>query len=178
MPNPFETALEASAKMSINAAAKMTGMEPEDVAAMLADSLPKAMEAAKASPEAAAGAIKQSVQAMPVPVQAAYEKMGATASAQGASAQEMASMFGAQTKALEEAAASMAGTTTEKAGAVLGAAVPAVKDAMAKSAAAAGQAAGTVDPAKAQELLGQAAQATASVFGRLAGRGSGQDQDA
>lgn len=171
MTNPFEAALEASATMSINMAARMTGMEPDQVAAMLADALPKAMEAAKASPEAAAAVFKESFEAMPEPLQAVYERMGAAAAAQGATPQDFARMFGAQAKALEEAAASMAGTTTDKAGAAFGAAVPAMKDAMRQGAVAAGQAADAVDPAKAQEMLGQAAQATASVFGRLAGRG-------
>jgi hypothetical protein len=170
MSNPFEAALEASAKMSISMAAKVTGMEPEEVAGILADGLPKAMDAAKSSPAAAAELFRQSVEALPEPVHAAYERLGTAAAVPGATAEDFVKMFGASAKALEETAATMAGTTADKAGAVFGAAVPAVKDAMRQGASAAGQAVEAVDPLKAQELLGQAADATAAVFGRLAGR--------
>jgi phage-related protein len=156
--------------MTINMTAKMTGMKPEEVAAIIADGVPKAMEAAKLDPDKATAAFKASFEALPEPLQKMYEKMGAAAAAQGASVDDFRTMFGAQATALAETASSMAGATTEQAGAVFGAAVPAMKDAMRTGAEAAGAAADSIDASKAQEMLGQAAQATANVFGKLAGR--------
>lgn len=171
MANPFESAIQASAQMSVAAASKITGMAPDQVAGILADGLPKAMEAARSTPESAVAAVQQALEAAPEPLHDVYARMGATAASVGASEADFLRMFGSQAKALEEAAAAVAGTTTEKVGAVLGATVPAVKDAMRQGASVAGQAVEAVDPARAQEVLDQMAQASRAVFGRLSGRG-------
>ncbi len=170
MANPFEAALDQSAKLSINLAAKLTGMSSEQVAGILADGIPKAMAEAKADPAAATQAVKQALEAVPESVQSMYEKVEATAAAQGATVEDFTRMFGASATTLAETASSMAGASKEQAEKVLGAAVPAVKDAMRAGASAAGAAADSIDAGKAQDLLGQAQEATAKVFGRLAGR--------
>jgi hypothetical protein len=79
-------------------------------------------------------------------------------------------MFGSSATSLAETTSSLAGASKEQADKVLSAALPAVKDAMRAGAAAAGAAADSIDASKAQDLLSQAQEATAKVFGRLAGR--------
>jgi hypothetical protein len=170
MTNPFETALDESAKLTINLAAKLTGMAPEKVAEVLADGIPKAMAEVKADPAAATQAVKQAFEAIPEPVHRIYERLGSAAAAPGATIEDFRSMFGSSATSLAETTSSLAGASKEQADKVLGAALPAVKDAMRAGAAAAGAAADSIDASKAQDLLSQAQEATAKVFGRLAGR--------
>ena len=170
MANPFESALEQSAAIVTTMTAQATGMTPQEVAAVLADSLPKALDAAKLDPQSASAAFRDAFETVPESVQAVYEKLGAAAAAQGATVDDFRAMFGATATSVAETASATAGATKEQVDSVLGAAVPALKDAMRTGADTAGAAVASVDPAKAQEMLGQASQAAASVFGRLAGR--------
>lgn len=170
MTNPIEAALEASSKLTLGAAAKVTGMTEEQVAGILADALPKALEAAKTDPAAAVAMIRGAVESAPESLQQAYEKLVAAAEGAGASAEDVVALFGAQATALAESASGVAGATKEQVDGVLGAAVPAVKDAVRAGAGAADEAVSAIDTTKAQELLGQAQEAAAAVFGRLSGR--------
>ncbi len=170
MANPFETALEQSAAMVTTMTAQLTGMTPQEVAAVLADSLPTALDSAKLDPQSASAAFRDAFETVPESLQAVYEKLGAAAAAQGATVEDFRAMFGTSATALAETATATAGTTKDQVDNVLGAAVPALKDAMRTGADTAGAAVSSLDPAKAQEMLGQASQAAASVFGRLAGR--------
>ena len=58
MANPFETALEQSAAMVTTMTAQLTGMTPQEVAAVLADSLPTALDSAKLDPQSASAAFR------------------------------------------------------------------------------------------------------------------------
>lgn len=170
MANAFQDALEQSAQMSIALAAKLTGIPAERIAEMMAEAIPKLMEQAKQSPEAAVAAFKQSFEMLPEPLQQFYEKLGSAAAANGVTMEDFAKLFSQSAESMQKVAASWTDTTIGQAGAVFGAAVPALEDAMRRSGEAAGMIADSIDPAKAQELMGQAAEATRSVFNRLAGR--------
>ena len=76
MSTPFEVALEQSAKLSISLAARMTGMAPERVAAMLQEAIPQAIAQAEANPEAALAALQASFEQLPEPIQAVYQRLG------------------------------------------------------------------------------------------------------
>jgi hypothetical protein len=156
MTNPIESALEASSALTLSAAARMTGMTEEQVAGILADALPRALEAARTEPAAALETVRAALESAPASLQA--------------SAEDVVAMFGAQATAVAESATAVAGATKEQVDGVLGAALPALKDAVRAGVGAADEAASVVDTARAQELLGQAQQAATSVFGRLAGR--------
>jgi hypothetical protein len=170
MTNPIESALEASSALTLSAAARMTGMTEEQVAGILADALPRALEAARTEPAAALEAIRAALESAPGSLQQVYGTVSAAAADAGASAEDVVAMFGAQATAMAESATAAAGATKEQVDGVLGAALPAVKDAVRAGVGAADEAASAVDTARAQELLGQAQEAAASVFGRLAGR--------
>ncbi len=168
MANPIETALEASSKVTISAASKLTGMSEQQVAEILAEGLPKALEAVKADPAAAADLVTRALESLPAPVQQAYEKVAATAAEQGATAEDLVAFFGSSAAALAETATSMGDATKEQVDSVLGAAVPAVKDAVRAGMGAADEAVSTIDGGRAQELLSQAQEAASKVFGSLA----------
>jgi hypothetical protein len=170
MANPIESALEASSAMTLGLASKVTGMTEQQVANILADALPRALEAARADPAAAADAVKQALDSLPEPVQQAYEKVSSAAAHQGATAEDFVKMFGASATALAETASSMVDASREQVDGVLGAAVPALKDAVRAGVGAADEAVATVDGGRAQELLSQAQEAASKVFGSLAGR--------
>jgi hypothetical protein len=170
MSNPIEAALEASSKITLGTAAKVTGMSEEQVAGILADALPKALEAARTDPAAAVEAIRSALESAPESLQQAYEKLASAAGGAGASAEDVVAMFGAQATSLAEGATGVAGATREQVDGVLGAALPAVKDAVRAGLGAADEAVPSIDTSKAQEVLGQAQEAAAAVFGRLAGR--------
>jgi hypothetical protein len=170
MANPFETALEQSAAMVTTMTAQVTGMTQQEVAAILADSLPKALDTAKLDPQSASEAFRDAFETVPESLSSVYEKLGAAAAAQGATVEDFRAMFGASATNLAETATTTAGATRDQVDSVIGAALPALKDAMRTGADTAGAAVASLDPAKAQEMLGQASQAAASVFGRLAGR--------
>lgn len=170
MANPVESALEASSALAVSAAAKVTGMDEDEVAAVLADALPTALEALRHDPAAALEALRTALQSAPESLHQVYENLAAAAADAGASVEDVVATFGARATSLAEGAAGVAGATKEQVDGVLGAALPAVMDAVRAGAGAADEALPTLDTAKAQELLGQAQEAASSVFGRLAGR--------
>ena len=187
MSTPFEAALEQSAKLSINLAARMTGLAPEKVAAMLQQAIPAAIAQAEANPEAALASLQAGFEQLPEPIQAVYERLGAQAVANGATAEDLGKMLATSTEALQNAAAEMAPeATAEQTGAVLGAAAPALRDAFRNQLQAAREAMASavqngdvqvattgpvvvqLSPEEARDMFAKAREASAAVFGRLA----------
>ena len=187
MSTPFEVALEQSAKLSISLAARMTGMAPERVAAMLQEAIPQAIAQAEANPEAALAALQASFEQLPEPIQAVYQRLGEQAVANGATAEDLGQMLATSTEALQNAAAQMAPeATAEQAGTVLGSAAPALRDAFrnqlqsARDAlsqavengdvkvATTGPVVVQLSPEEARDMFAKAREASASIFGRLA----------